>query len=283
MNNDRQFALSESCRARCWSETILSEITPLVLTYNEEDNIERCLRCLDWARKIVVVDSLSSDSTPAIASRFSNATFIQKPFETHAAQWNFGIEHVHTNWVLSLDADYTLTGDFVRELGVTDLTKGYVAYSARFQHCVFGKPVRGSLYPPRLVLFDKRHCQYVDDGHTQALRPDGEVSFLRAAILHDDRKSVSRFLWSQDRYAELEAEKLSSTPHDKLDISDKCRKLMFVMPFIAPIYSLLFRGGFLDGWRGIYYAWQRMAFEAILAMKMIEREARRYNNDEQLV
>lgn len=262
---------------------MLNEITPLILTYNEEDNIERCMRRLAWAANIIVVDSLSSDSTSEIVRRFSNSALVQRAFDTHATQWNFGIEHVTTNWVLSLDADYILTDDFVKELEITELTQSYVAYSARFRHCVFGKPVRGSLYPPRLVLFDKRHCRYVDDGHTQALSPNGRISSLRARIFHDDRKSISRFLWSQDRYAGLEAEKLSFTPYSKLDIADKSRRLIFVMPLIAPIYSLLFCGGIFDGWRGIYYALQRMLFESLLSMKMIERHAGRDKGDERVL
>ena len=66
-------------------------ITPVILTFNEEPNIEATLSSLSWARKIVVVDSGSSDRTAEIARSFGNVWWFVRTFDSHAAQWSFGV------------------------------------------------------------------------------------------------------------------------------------------------------------------------------------------------
>ena len=86
----------------------LFDITPLILTYNEEANIERTLSGLKWARQIVVLDSNSTDQTASIVERFDNVRFVRRQFDNHTAQWNFGLAEIQTPWVLTLDAEAVL-------------------------------------------------------------------------------------------------------------------------------------------------------------------------------
>ena len=96
---------------------MLNQITPLILTYNEAPNLGRTLDRLAWARDIVIVDSLSTDDTRAIAARYPSARVFDRAFTSHAEQWNFGLEQtgIKTDWVLALDADFVLTEDVIRE------------------------------------------------------------------------------------------------------------------------------------------------------------------------
>src|SRR5438477_9956590 len=82
-------------------ELMLEIITPLILTYNEASNIERVLERLGWAREVVVVDSFSDDETAEIASRFPYVRVVQRAFDTHSAQWNFGLKDtgISSEWV----------------------------------------------------------------------------------------------------------------------------------------------------------------------------------------
>ena len=89
---------------------MLDDITPLILTRDEAPNIARTLGQLRWARDVVVVDSVSEDDTAAIARSFPNVRVVQRPFDSHAAQWQFGVEQVRTPWVLTLDAELPLRG-----------------------------------------------------------------------------------------------------------------------------------------------------------------------------
>src|SRR5882762_5987283 len=132
---------------------MLSQITPLVLTYNEAPNIERTLSRLTWAERIVVVDSFSTDETEPICRRHPRVEFIQRKFDDHTSQWNFGLAQIKTEWVLSLDADYVLSDELVVELKNLTLAEGVNAYFASFKYCVHGRRLRASLYPPRPVLF----------------------------------------------------------------------------------------------------------------------------------
>ncbi|WP_330202750.1 hypothetical protein [Cyanobacterium sp. Dongsha4] len=68
----------------------------------------------------------------------------------------------------------------------------------------------------------------------------------------------------------LEVEKISSLPLSELSIGDKIRKQIIFAPFIIFIYCLTIKGGIFDGWRGIYYAFQRMFAEILLSLRLIE-------------
>src|SRR6188508_2232450 len=92
------------------------EITPIVITYNEEPNIGRCLAGLTWARRIVVVDSGSTDRTLDICSGFSQVEVLRRPFDSFAQQCNFALSHVASEWALSLDADYIADVRFLEAL-----------------------------------------------------------------------------------------------------------------------------------------------------------------------
>jgi glycosyltransferase involved in cell wall biosynthesis len=95
---------------------MIEEITPMIITYNEEANIARTLDRLIWAHRILVIDSGSTDGTLDIIRSYPQAEVIHRPFEDFASQCNFGITQVITTWVLSLDADYELSDELVAKL-----------------------------------------------------------------------------------------------------------------------------------------------------------------------
>ncbi len=249
---------------------MLDQVTPVILTYNEEANLGRCLARLGWARDIVVVDSLSTDRTKEIAMGFSNVRFLERHFDNHTAQWGFGLAQVKSDWVLSLDADYLMAEDFEAEVNALAPAPELAAYAVSFRYCILGRPLRGTLYPPRLALFRRAVCQYVQDGHTQLLRADGPTASLRTRILHDDRKSLTHWVWSQDRYAKLEAAKLAATPRAALGFNDRIRATIVLGPPVVLLYTLLVRGVILDGWPGWYYALQRTLAETLLSLRLME-------------
>src|ERR1700730_17884251 len=97
---------------------MFDQITPLILTYNEAPNIGRTLEQLRWAHDIVVVGSFSDDETLEIVAEFPRVRVYQRKFDTHEQQWNFGLKEtgIKTEWVLALDADYTLSDELIAEL-----------------------------------------------------------------------------------------------------------------------------------------------------------------------
>uniref|UniRef100_B8HND4 Glycosyl transferase family 2 n=1 Tax=Cyanothece sp. (strain PCC 7425 / ATCC 29141) TaxID=395961 RepID=B8HND4_CYAP4 len=250
----------------------LAEITPLILTYNEAENIDRTLKQLSWAKTIIVIDSFSTDQTLDTLAAYEHITVFQRRFDTHAAQWNYGLEQISTEWVLSLDADYTLSSELITELQRLNPEPDINGYFIPFRYCVYGKPLKGTILPPRQALFRKNKARYIDDGHTQLLEAEGRSKVLSAPIYHDDRKPLSRWLQSQDRYMILEVRKLRETPWADLSWGDRLRTLKLPAPFIVLFYCLILKGGILDSWQGWYYALQRMLAEVLLAIRLIETE-----------
>src|SRR5437870_54166 len=74
------------------ANVMLDQITPVLLTYNEELNISRTLSRIGWAKDIVVVDSGSTDGTLEMLAKFSNVRIFKRSFDTHASQWRYAIE-----------------------------------------------------------------------------------------------------------------------------------------------------------------------------------------------
>ncbi len=251
---------------------MLELITPLILTYNEAHNIKRTLAQLTWADRIVVIDSYSTDDTLEILRSHPQVDIFQRKFDDHTNQWNYGLEQVETEWVLSLDADYIVTDLLIDELKTISNNSEIDGYFAAFKYCVFGKPLKGTILPPRQVLFKKSKAIYIDDGHTQLLQLSGKSAFLTRPIWHDDRKPLTRWLWAQDRYMIIESKKLIQTNTEELSLGDRIRQQKMLAPFIIFVYCLIIKQGILDGWRGWYYAFQRMLAEIILSIRLIEFE-----------
>ncbi len=246
-------------------------ITPLILTYNEAPNIARTLDKLRWAKRIVVIDSFSADETLSLLKQFPQVHVYQNKFISFADQCNFGLQHIDSQWVLSLDADYVLDDTVVNSILNLSLNAAETAaYSVAFKYAIFGKPVRGSLYPPRKVLYAKAKAHYVNDGHGHTVVIDGNVKTLNGFIHHDDRKSFSHWLASQDRYLKQEAEKLTQTPFNQLKMADKLRWFIVLSPFVVLFYCLILRGGILDGKHGWLYAMQRVLAEILLSIRLTE-------------
>jgi glycosyltransferase involved in cell wall biosynthesis len=249
---------------------MLEKITPLILTYNESPNINRTLQKLTWAKQIIVIDSYSTDETLDIVYCYSQVQVFQRKFDSFATQCNYGLQKIASEWVLSLDADYILTNELIHEITSLSEKIDIDSYNVRFKYCVFGKPLRGTLLPPRQVLYRRKKAIYKDDGHAHRVQVDGIPVMLSSYIYHDDRKSLSRWLWAQDRYLVIEANKLLETPVSKLTWGDRIRKQKILAPFIILIYCLILKGGILDGWHGWYYAFQRVLAEIMLAIRLIE-------------
>jgi hypothetical protein len=115
---------------------LLDQITPVLLTYNEEQNISRTLSQLAWAKDIVVVDSGSTDGTLAALAHFPNVRVFNCRFDTHGKQWRYATEetNIGTDWLLRLDANYQVSDALIAELARLDPNVAVSAYRVRFDY-----------------------------------------------------------------------------------------------------------------------------------------------------
>ena len=253
-----------------WIREVKIEVTPLLLTLNEKENIARSIAALSWAKEVLIVDSESTDGTIELArSAHPNVRVVQRPFDSFAEQCNFGLAQIGTEWALSLDADYVLTPELVAEIEHLDPPPDVAGYSAEFRYCIFGQALRSTVYPARTVLYRRRLATYQNEGHGHRVIVDGKTERLLGKIEHDDRKSFSFWLQSQDRYATIEARHLLSTPVSQLSFQDQLRRKIFFAPPAMFLYLLFGRALILDGWRGWFYVCQRTITELLVSIRLL--------------
>jgi glycosyltransferase involved in cell wall biosynthesis len=253
---------------------LIEAITPLVITLDEAPNIARTLDKLTWAKRIVVVDSGSSDGTLEILARYPQVAVFKRAFDSFAGQCNFGLTQIETEWVLSIDADYELSDGLIEELSSLLEIEGVGGYRASFVYRIHGRPLRGTLYPPRIVLYRVKNARYANEGHGHRVVVKGDVRALIGVIYHDDRKPLSRWLASQQSYAHLEADYLLKANAGVFSASDRLRRMAWPAPIVVFFYVLVVKGCLFDGWPGWFYAFQRVLTECMIGLELIDRRIR---------
>jgi glycosyltransferase involved in cell wall biosynthesis len=250
---------------------MLKNITPVLLTYNEAQNIARTLSNLDWAKDIVVLDSGSTDETPSILARFSRVRVFSRPFDTHCNQWHHAIfeTNIGTPWILRLDADYQVPKALVEELSQLDPDAPVNAYRIGFDYAIHSRKLISSLYPSNTILLRIGYFTVWQNGHTEAWSVEGPVSMLKARIVHDDRKAVESWLTAQGRYMRQELEEV---PARRFGFRKALRLAPPLMPLAVFFYCLFGKGLILNGRAGIVYALQRLIAESVLSLMILERK-----------
>jgi glycosyltransferase involved in cell wall biosynthesis len=253
------------------AKIIMDSLTAVVLTRDEAANIGRCLEGLRWVPRVLVVDSFSTDATTSIAKSFRNVEVTQREFDSFAGQCNHALQIIDTEWVLSLDADYVVTDDLHREMSGLP-TSDIAGYRVPFTYCIHGRPLRGTLYPARTVLYRKSAARYEDFGHGHKVKIAGKIQDLTGRMLHDDRKPLSRWLQNQVRYANQEADYLEKAADSELSSIDKLRRAIVPAPLAVGFYVMLVKRCILDGWPGWHYTMQRILAEVLISLELVDRK-----------
>jgi glycosyltransferase involved in cell wall biosynthesis len=247
---------------------MLDQITPIVLTYNEASNIRRTLDALRWARRVVVVDSGSTDGTEAITKSFSNVDWYVRNFDSFKAQCEYAIHNtgIETNYVFALDADMTVSGELVSEIESKFLLGNFDGGLLRFEFRLSGRPLAGSLYPAQVRLFRREKVRVLQMGHGHTFDVSGPVYHFKHPLIHDDRKPLERWVESQLSYSALEARRITS--RESYRFRDRLRELG-VMPMIAGVLAYIRAGGPFRGAAAFRYAHERATYESLLAIRLM--------------
>nr|HPN72053.1 glycosyltransferase family 2 protein [Saprospiraceae bacterium] len=138
-------------------------ITAIILTYNEQIHIERCIKSLQKiTNKIIVVDSQSKDKTLGICEELSVQVY-QNPFVNQAQQFNWALENcdISTDWVIRLDADEYLTDELAKEIipAINSATENTTGFYLKRRVYFMGKWIKyGGYYPTKLLRIWKKNC-----------------------------------------------------------------------------------------------------------------------------
>lgn len=226
-------------------------LSAVIITFNEEENLGRCLASLQGvADEVVIVDSLSTDRTKQIAERFDNVRFHLQPWLGYAAQKNFANSVASFDAVLSIDADEALSEELRQSILSLKQEKeldGRVFELARLtDYC--GSWIRHCGWYPdkRARLFDRRTCEwYGEFVHERLSMPqDAKTVRLNGDLLHYSYKNVSDHLQRIDRYTDLTSKEAFQKGREA-SLSD-----LWLRPKWKFARDFVFKLGFLDGYAG---------------------------------
>ena len=269
---------------------------PKMLTKNEEKNIAECITSIQGvAKRIVVIDSYSTDETVAIAQRLG-AEVYQHEFENYAKQFQYGVDiaDIKTKWTLRIDADERFTRESAKEIEHlcnenenTDVSGLVLRFTVTFM----GRPLRhGGIYPFRKLLVFKTDKGYIEkrnmDEHI--VLTEGRVLFTQNDCEHHDYKDLTYWInkhnsyssrevmdYYQFREADASAELLDAKAKLKRFIKFKIyyRLPMGMRAHLYYLYRYYFKLGFLDGREGKIFAFmQAYWYRYLVDAKIYEQE-----------
>jgi glycosyltransferase involved in cell wall biosynthesis len=267
----------------------------LILTYNEEKNIARCIKSLSWCDEVVVLDSYSSDGTEVIA-REMGATVHKRAFDNYAAQRNYGINQIQyrNTWILMIDADEEIPVDLreeLEELARTNALEKYGLFRVRRKDFFCGRWIkRSSGYPTWFGRVLKIGSVKVEREINEEYMTEGQVGLLKSHLHHFPfNNGFAWWLERHNRYSTMEAMQMTSSLRaEKLHLRDivsndpqKRRKVLkrvlYSLPFrpLIVFFGLyLCKFGFLDGKAGLRYSLLRAMYEYQIDCKVIEMKRR---------
>lgn len=189
----------------------MPEISTVIITHNEADNIERCLSSVKpVSDEIIVVDSFSTDQTPEICKNYPGVTLLQRAFTSHGDQKNFGISKTSFQYILSLDADETLSPQLLNHLVINKDQFKDPAYSFRRMNHIGSEPVRHGLwYPDEKIRLFRKDMVHWETGalHERVVMPPGIKSVkIPLHIHHYGFETLKQFREKSTIYAHWWAE-----------------------------------------------------------------------------
>ena len=244
----------------------------VVLTLNEELNIEKCLKKLNFLKKVFIIDSYSSDKTASISKKFKNVRIIRvnKKLD-YVGKLNFIKNKFLHNWILVLDADYELSANtylFLQRFKPSTNISGYRFNIINIEN---GYILDSKLYPSKSLLVNTRNVNIARDGHKEKIKVFGKTVYLKQKIYHNDKKNINIWIHNQFSYASKDAELILLTK-SRLRIQDQIRRIPFLMNFASFFYYLFYKKLIFKGWPGIKYTIKRQPYEFFLSLWIIKKK-----------
>ena len=225
------------------------KISGLIITYNEEKNIQEVLECFDFCYEIIVIDSFSTDKTLEIAREFPKVKIIQNKFEDFTKQRNLALEAAKNDWVLFLDGDERITPKLRQE--ILETVKNPNAKDAYYFYRTFflgSKKINfsGTQNDKNFRLFRKSKAHYSENKKVhETLEVNGSVGILKHKLLHYSFENYAQFKNKMLSYGRLKGQELQ-LKGKKYSLITQWSKVIF--KFFKTYFLKL---GILDGINGL--------------------------------
>lgn len=287
-----------------------SSLSFIILTFNEEKHIERCIQSiLPISKNIFIIDSYSTDATVEIAQK-NGATVFQNPWKNYATQFNWGLQNcpINSEWIMRLDADEYLSSELRDELQnvLPKLEPAISGLILNYRHYFLGKWIKhGTRYPLPLLRIWRSGKGYIENKwmDERVILSEGKTYKLKSDFIHDDLNDVTFFTQKHNGYATREAIDLLNKEYHFMDTDNSTdpnlnkkhfnlylknkfysNSFLFFRCFIYFIYRYFFRLGFLDGKEGlVYHFLQGFWYRFLVDAKIYELKKRFNNNPEVLI
>lgn len=240
------------------------KLSVLIITKNEEHNIERCIRSLPNGAEVVVIDSFSKDKTCSIATDLG-AIVYQRNFRDYSDQKNYGLTKCTRPWVLAIDADEEICGSFLSSL--SSLKVDYDAYGVERRLFFLGRELRyGKTIDSPIRLFRNGSGRYVGVIHEQFTLHKGRVGKIsgKGYLRHYSYSDLSDYFTRFNKYT-------SEIAMNHYKRSKKVVLPSHVMrPWVEFFSRYILRLGFLDGYPGYTYALISSLYAYVKYSKLLE-------------
>lgn len=225
----------------------MNELSVIIITRNEEERIARCLKSVEWADEIIVVDAYSEDRTQEIA-RQCGARVILNHFISFSHQKNFALSQAAHDWILSLDADEVVTDELGNEIRVKLADPKEEGYYLRRRNWFLGQELRHQDEEWHLRLFRRYGAWFAGRVHEKVMLLDGVfASSLCSPFLHYSSPTLKDYFGKFKQYTDLEVREM-------LERGQRASLLdVWVKPFGRFFYTCIIQRGFLDGPKGVLF------------------------------
>lgn len=253
------------------------QLSAIVITKNEEDNIERCLNSLRFADELIVVDAESNDQTAAIAKRLGAQVFV-RPWPGYGPQKNFGALHAKGEWLLFLDADETVPPKLAQEILHTTKQPQADFYWLKIVTFFLNKPLQ-HLTGHNLRLFKKSAGSWTGHHvHEHVQTNTGETITLGHALSrvlqqplnHHSHQTIAAYLKRMEEYTALDAQRMAT--YDRHRSGRRVWPAWYVPAYLMArqfIKLYIYKQGFLDGYAGLVWSALSADYEYVLGKKYL--------------
>jgi glycosyltransferase involved in cell wall biosynthesis len=222
-------------------------LSACIITFNEADRIDRCVRAVAFCDEVIVVDSHSTDATRDIA-RAAGARVIERDWPGYRSQKQFATDSAQHDWVLCVDADEVVTAELQQEIQALQAGGfgGVQGYSVARLTDYFGAFLKhGNAWPDsKIRLYHRGFARWVGYEVHEKIAVTGSAGSLRAPLEHYAYRDLNDHLRRVDRYAQLMAEEMHRSGR-------RCGVLAIILrPCWRFLRGMLIKRGLLDGWRG---------------------------------
>ncbi|MDO8548785.1 MAG: glycosyltransferase family 2 protein [Ignavibacteria bacterium] len=246
----------------------MEKISAIVITKNEEKNIEQCLGSINWADEIIVVDSESEDKTIKLAKKFTDKLFIKK-WEGYVPQKRYALSFASCEWVLHIDADERISPELKEEIikKEPDSLDGFII---RRKNYFFDKEITtcGWNKDYQLRLFRKSKTTLNEKLVHEGFVVEGKTGKLENVIIHNTFSSLHNYLKKVNEYTSLRAEEVY-----------KSKSKVTALTILTHTVSAFFRyfislKGFKDGMHGLIISFVNSVSTMLTYVKIWEKQRR---------